>query len=113
MYNPRSKIYTVCLNEDKTYELKFGDGITGRRLNKGDRIYVFYLESDGEDGEMDLVEIDFSSVKLKHDWIEMESVIPAGLCEKMFGSTDPGDDKFGVARFIGYASDGKIKVSTT
>ena len=60
LYNPRSKVYTVCLNENKTYELKFGDGITGKRLNTGDRIYVFYLESDGEDGEMDLAEIDFS-----------------------------------------------------
>jgi len=59
LYNPRSRVYTACLNEGKTYELKFGDGITGRRLNAGDRVYVFYLDSDGQEGEMDLAEIDW------------------------------------------------------
>ena len=110
LYDPRSKVYTVCLNENKAYELKFGDGITGRRLKLGDRVYVFYLESDGKDGEMDLAEIDFSQVKLRHDRDQMEAVIPAALSEKMFG---PKGDDSGSDKFVELAGEGKIRVSTT
>lgn len=64
LYDSLDKIYTLSLDENKTYHLKFGDGITGQKLHTGDRIYIFYLDSDGPDGEIDLSEIDFSTVKL-------------------------------------------------
>lgn len=116
LYDQYSKVYTVCLNENKTYEIKFGDNVTGKRLNAGDRVYVFYLESNGEDGEMDLIEIDFSKVKLEHDWREMETVIPKDLRKKMFGAVDEdegGDGEFGVGAFINLVENDGVKVSTT
>lgn len=88
LYRPQDKVYTVGLNENKTYEVRFGDGVTGRRLRRGDRVYVFYLESDGPEGEIDLADVDFSKLRLKHDWTAMESVVPKELSEQLFGSED-------------------------
>lgn len=49
-YNGNDKVYSIRLNENKTYEIKFGNNITGRRLNNGDRVYIFYLDTNGLDG---------------------------------------------------------------
>ena len=49
-YNGNDKVYSIRLNEDKTYEIKFGNNITGRKLNSGSHIYVFYLDTNGLDG---------------------------------------------------------------
>ena len=50
IYNTSSNVYSVRLNENKCYEIKFGDGITGQKLLPGDRVYVFYLDSNGKEG---------------------------------------------------------------
>jgi len=60
------KVYTVYLNQDKKYEIKFGDGIVGRRLNAGDKVIIMYLDTNGPDGEIDISDIDFDSLKLEH-----------------------------------------------
>jgi hypothetical protein len=62
IYGPLDQVYTINLNENKTYEIKFGNGITGKKLRTGDRIYIFYLDSNGKDGEIDLSEINFSEI---------------------------------------------------
>jgi len=36
IYNTSSSVYSVRLNENKCYEIKFGDGITGKKLLPGD-----------------------------------------------------------------------------
>ncbi len=48
------------------FEIKFGDGIVGKKLNRGDIVYVVYLESNGPDGYIDLSKLDFSNVKICH-----------------------------------------------
>ncbi len=40
------------LNENLRYTIKFGNGVTGKKLNKGDLISIFYLRSDGPNGEI-------------------------------------------------------------
>lgn len=47
---PTSRVYDVRFNEDGRYELKFGNNITGKRLNVGDLVAVYYLQSDGDQG---------------------------------------------------------------
>tara|TARA_R110000751_G_scaffold307097_2_gene427316 strand:+ start:54 stop:1892 length:1839 start_codon:yes stop_codon:yes gene_type:complete len=47
-----AKKYEVRLNEHKRYELKFGNNNTGKQLNAGDRVAVYYLESTGKNGEI-------------------------------------------------------------
>lgn len=63
LYPGTYPIYTVYLNQDKTYELKFGNGIVGKKLNPGDKVYVFYLETNGPDGKIDVSDIDTSNLK--------------------------------------------------
>lgn len=54
LYNSDDKVYTAYLNENKTFEIKFGNGISGKRLNKGDTIHVMYLDTNGPDGYVDM-----------------------------------------------------------
>jgi len=45
-----SRIYLLQEVQDEKYELLFGDGIFGEKLENGSSITVFYIISDGEDG---------------------------------------------------------------
>lgn len=45
-----SMVFEKRLNEYGHYELKFGNDINGKRLNTGDSIAIYYLESDGSKG---------------------------------------------------------------
>jgi hypothetical protein len=44
------KIYELRLNENGHYEVKFGNGTFGRKLEQGDEVKVMYLLSDGDAG---------------------------------------------------------------
>lgn len=44
--------YEVRLNENKLYEIKFGDGFGGVKLDTGDLVAIYYLKSDGTKGEI-------------------------------------------------------------
>lgn len=47
IYTERSfaRVFEKRLNSNGTYELLFGDGVNGKKLNTGDEIIAFYLES--------------------------------------------------------------------
>jgi hypothetical protein len=45
-----SKVFEKRLNEYGHYEIKFGDNINGKKLNSGDSVSIFYLESDSSQG---------------------------------------------------------------
>lgn len=47
---PADKRFEKRFNESGRYDLKFGNGITGKQLNAGDVIAVYYLQSDGARG---------------------------------------------------------------
>lgn len=49
--NPLSETYELRLNENQRYGIKFGNGVTGKKLNEGDFVVIFYLKSDGPNGE--------------------------------------------------------------
>jgi DNA-dependent RNA polymerase auxiliary subunit epsilon len=44
--------FEVRLNENKNYEIKFGDDINGRQLKLNDIVAVYYLETLGSAGEV-------------------------------------------------------------
>lgn len=58
-------VYSVRMTEDHSYVIKFGDGVVGRKLNPEDRVYVWYLETNGPDGDIDMNDIQFP-VTLRH-----------------------------------------------
>lgn len=54
IYTRNDQIVNVQLNEFKQYEIKFGNGIVGQKLRKGDKIYVFYLQTNGKQSQIDI-----------------------------------------------------------
>lgn len=50
--NANQKVYELRFNENKRYEIKFGNGINGKKLNAGDLVSIFYLKGDGTSGEI-------------------------------------------------------------
>jgi hypothetical protein len=50
--NAIAKKYEIRYNENKNYEIKFGNNINGVALNTGDQIAVYYLQSDGAVGQV-------------------------------------------------------------
>jgi hypothetical protein len=44
--------YEIRLNPSKRYEIKFGNDINGKKLQAGDQVAVYYLLSNGTDGEV-------------------------------------------------------------
>lgn len=60
--NGIAKKYEIRLNSSKRYELRFGDDINGRKLQDGDIVAVYYLESSGENG---VVGQDFSTREIR------------------------------------------------
>lgn len=45
-----SRVYDIRLNENGHYQVKFGNGIFGRKLSEGDQVAIFYILSDNEKG---------------------------------------------------------------
>lgn len=66
LYHNNDKVYTAYLNEDKVYEVKFGNGIIGQRLKKGSTVHILYLQTNGPDGYIDLSQIDETTLKFVH-----------------------------------------------
>jgi hypothetical protein len=50
--NPLSESYEVRLNENQRYSIKFGNNINGKKLESGDFVSVYFLKSDGSNGEI-------------------------------------------------------------
>ena len=49
---PNERHFEVRYNENKNYELKFGNSINGRKLNLGDQVAIYYLKSSGVEGKI-------------------------------------------------------------
>ena len=47
-----SKVYEIRLNENERYEIKFGNNVTGKKLNPNDEVAIYYIKSDGTKGEV-------------------------------------------------------------
>jgi len=62
--NKDSKSVEIRLNENNRYEIKFGNDINGKKLNTGDTVAVYYLQSKGSDGEVGIGAINNKSATL-------------------------------------------------
>ena len=45
-YTANDNVYTVRFNENQNYEISFGDGVNGVKLNQGDQVAIYYLKID-------------------------------------------------------------------
>ena len=50
--NGFNRSYEIRLNENKRYEIKFGNDINGKQLKANDRVAIYYLQTDGSNGEV-------------------------------------------------------------
>ena len=50
METPAARKFEKRLNENKMFEIRFGNNIYGRRLNAGDSVAIYYLKSDQDKG---------------------------------------------------------------
>jgi hypothetical protein len=63
LFGPNDRFFELRLNEDKQYEIRFGDGIHGQKIQENDEIYVIYLKGNGEDGQIGADILNVSSNK--------------------------------------------------
>lgn len=43
LYKSNDKVFEARFNENKRYEIKFGDDINGKKLNEGDQVLIYFL----------------------------------------------------------------------
>lgn len=48
--NASARVFEKRLNSELVYEITFGNGINGRKLETGEKVAVYYLQSSGERG---------------------------------------------------------------
>lgn len=64
LHGPTERVFEKRFNENEIYEVKFGDNVTGSRLNEGDEVWVYYLQSMGEGGQVGANFLDDTSLTL-------------------------------------------------
>lgn len=50
--NSQDQVYEVRFNENKRYEIKFGNNINGKKLKTSDEVAIYYMRTDGVTGEI-------------------------------------------------------------
>jgi hypothetical protein len=49
LHSSNETVYEIRYNENKRYEIIFGDDVNGKKLNAGDEVLVYYLRTNPED----------------------------------------------------------------
>lgn len=65
--NDSNAIFNLRLNENKIYEIQFGNGITGRIPPENSNIHILYLKSNGLDENVKLISEELTFKTLKYD----------------------------------------------
>lgn len=81
-------IFNLQLNETKTYEIHFGNGITGKIPPANSAIHIFYLDSNGLDEKVELAPNEIDE-KIKHDFAFFG--VEKDIYNKIFTITDNFD----------------------
>jgi len=76
---PKDKRFSIRLNEYGKYEIEFGDGIHGAKLENGDIVHVVYLNSNGPDGVISVGDISNKRFKVEISGINRKSTEQSAL----------------------------------
>lgn len=74
IYGSTDTYFDLRLNEYKQYEIKFGDGIHGAPLEFGDELFIVYLTSNGQSGEIQSGDVS-DKTGLKHNVVGLNDTI--------------------------------------
>ena len=78
------RYFSIRLNENKQYEIKFGNDNNGQKLQVDDKVYVFYMDSNGFDGELTVGEV--------HDQKFIDPTLRLGVQDEFFYQSILGAD---------------------
>jgi hypothetical protein len=67
--------YQIRLNENKFYEITFGNDINGVKLQPGDQVAVYYINSLGDNGVVGPNSLDKNSQLLAYNTIQYNQII--------------------------------------
>lgn len=51
-HSARDQVFEIRFNENRRYEIKFGDDINGKKLTLSDKVSIYYISSSGANGEI-------------------------------------------------------------
>ena len=73
--NGSEKKYEIRLNQNKRYEIKFGNDINGIKLQPGDKVAIYYLASSGTDGEIGASALNGNSRIYRYNTIQFNEIL--------------------------------------
>lgn len=73
--NGSEKKYEIRLNQNKRYEIKFGNDINGLKLQTGDKVAIYYLSSKGADGEIGAGALNNNSRLYRYNTIQFNEIL--------------------------------------
>lgn len=71
----RAKKCEIRLNQNKRYEIKFGNGINGQKLSAGDQVAIYYLNSAGKEGVIGPGAVDSNSRLIRFDTVQFNEIL--------------------------------------
>jgi hypothetical protein len=74
LHKSNDSVYEVRYNENKRYELIFGDNINGRKLQQGDQVAIYYLRIDSSAESLGTGAIDGSS-PVRYNSIQFSQIL--------------------------------------
>lgn len=78
-----AKKYEIRLNPNSRYEIKFGNNINGAKLETGDQVAIYYLASDGEQGEIGPGALNNRSRLVRYSTVQYDQIL-ADIFEEDF-----------------------------
>lgn len=113
-----AKVYEVRLNENMRYEIKFGNNITGKQLNANDEVAIYYIKSNGTQGEVGPNILNgsrmflfntarFNAIQADTTPPNLTLITPAQATAIIFNNTDPS------TKFVDVESVDSIKANAT
>jgi hypothetical protein len=78
-----AKKYEIRLNSNKRYEIKFGNDINGSKIQTGDQVALYYLVSQGVDGEIGPNAFTSQTKFIKYNTIQYNQIV-ADIFESQF-----------------------------
>jgi len=87
--NSNQEKYEIRLNSNNRYEIKFGNDINGKKLQPGDLVAVYYLVSNGTDGEVGPLSLDGTSTPVKFETPTFNEILTTAFSSQFRYLTNP------------------------
>lgn len=114
IYNNADTIYNVRLNENKEYELTFGDNTTGQIPLKGAQIYIMYLDSNDETTELAPLDVEEANIVHNRALFGLNKTVYNGIFDTTLdGDIDQQYNVYKIAKWSNIEKSSKGKVEET